>query len=276
MSQHKLLQLIDQAKPNLQPLNTHYMAQFSVAERQDYATMLAAVITGTGTVTEVQSRLFGMLLTSMELENEVAFYYNLAADFSEKNVISIVENKKEVKNSLFFESFLLSYFSENGVNKELINNLYGMLCVSGIVKKYIKCIFSGYVNITSSLVSPYYNEGDIYTFAKNKKKKYFHDNNAKIISKSDFLKKFDVIIKSEYLKNKNITKLPVGYNVMDDVKVLSSVINFPVNKKYKKDIDFNFFSGSFKIECLFNFKFHLIDELIAWEDVFNKIKVIIK
>ncbi len=55
MSQHKLLQLIDQAKPNLQPLNTHYMAQFSIAERQDYAIMLAAVITGTGTVTEAQS-----------------------------------------------------------------------------------------------------------------------------------------------------------------------------------------------------------------------------
>ena len=86
MSQHKLLQLIDQAKPNLQPLNTHYMAQFSVAERQDYATMLAAIITGAGTVTEAQSRLFGMLLTSMELENEVAFYYNLAADFSKKTL----------------------------------------------------------------------------------------------------------------------------------------------------------------------------------------------
>ncbi|PLC59110.1 hypothetical protein CIK00_04785 [Photobacterium carnosum] len=59
-------------------------------------------------------------------------------------------------------------------------------------------------------------------------------------------------------------------------QVLSSAINFPVNKKYKKDINFNFFIGNFKIECLFNFKFHLIDELIAWEDVFNKLKVIIK
>ncbi|MCG3844857.1 hypothetical protein [Photobacterium damselae] len=276
MSQHKLLQLIDQAKPNLQPLNTHYMAQFSVAERQDYATMLAAVITGTGTVTEAQSRLFGMLLTSMELDNDVAFYYNLAMDVSEKNIISIVKNKKEVKNSLFFESFLLSYFSQNGINNELLNNLCEILCVSGIVKKYIKCIFSGHVNITSTLVEIYYNEGEIYTFLKNKKKKYLYDNNIKMITKSEFSKKFDIRIKNEHLVSKNISKLPVGNKVMDDVKVLSSFINFPINKNHKKNIDFNFFSGNFKIECSFNFKFKLIDELIAWEDVFNKLKVIIK
>ncbi|PTB31070.1 hypothetical protein, partial [Photobacterium phosphoreum] len=124
MNQHKLLQLIDQAKPNLLPLNTHYMAQFFVAERQDYATMLAAVITGTGTVTEAQSRLFGMLLSSMELDNDVASYYKSAQElnsgFIEKYISN--NNRKNVFNSLLFDMNILLLLTQE-CNAELLSSL---------------------------------------------------------------------------------------------------------------------------------------------------------
>lgn len=124
MNQHKLLQLIDQVKPNLQPLNTHYMAQFSVAEREDYATMLAAVITGTGTVTEAQSRLFGMLLTSMELDNDVASYYQLAQELNSGFVEKYISNNniKNVFNSLLFDMNILLLLTQE-CNAELLSSL---------------------------------------------------------------------------------------------------------------------------------------------------------
>ena len=131
MSQHKLLQLIDQAKPNLQPLNTHYMAQFSVAERQDYATMLAAVITGTGTVTEAQSRLFGMLLTSMELDRDVASYYKLAMDLDENKLCEFVvsfRDSNKSKSFIFDSSILMFLINVN--NTELLNQLSSVMLIN--------------------------------------------------------------------------------------------------------------------------------------------------
>ncbi|WP_318498001.1 hypothetical protein [Photobacterium leiognathi] len=133
MSQHKLLQLIDQTKPNLQPLNTHYMAQFSIAERQDYAIMLAAVITGTGTVTEAQSRLFGMLLSSMELDNDVASYYKLAQDIDVNYLNEIINNFSNgfVGKSLVFDVLVISSLTNNNLNK-LLSEIVMVLNVNNL------------------------------------------------------------------------------------------------------------------------------------------------
>lgn len=129
MSQHKLLQLIDQVKPNLQPLNTHYMAQFSVAERQDYATMLAAIITGAGTVTEAQSRLFGMLLTSMELENEVANYYKMAQEIDVDYLTLFFKKYRDtdVLNANIFDGLCLHLLDDNKeVNQLLLSEYFSI------------------------------------------------------------------------------------------------------------------------------------------------------
>ncbi|MHA6605213.1 hypothetical protein [Photobacterium damselae] len=147
MNQHKLLQLIDQAKPNLQPLNTHYMAQFSIAERQDYATMLAAVITGTGTVTEAQSRLFGMLLTSMELDHDVASYYKLAQilDIKSFNEIIRLFSNTLKSNSLFFDVLVMSLLTDNNSN-ELLSEIVTVLKINDVskIKEYINFLCGDY------------------------------------------------------------------------------------------------------------------------------------
>jgi hypothetical protein len=206
MSQHKLLQLIDQAKPNLQPLNTHYMAQFSVAERQDYATMLAAVITGTGTVTEAQSRLFGMLLSSMELDDNIASYYKSAQElnsgFVEKYVL---ENKRTNKvNALLFDSSILCYLGSQSDNQStLLNSINSLLGVDDYVLMFCNALIHNdlsYVNEYVFLTLDKDELYDDYFNVKNEHYKEYCNRNGysyDFPSKEKLFNNYNINIKSE-------------------------------------------------------------------------------
>ena len=69
ISSASLLQKLDQIKPDLKPLPTHYIASQDQHTRELYATMLAAVMLAKGQVTEPETRLFGMLLQSMNIKS---------------------------------------------------------------------------------------------------------------------------------------------------------------------------------------------------------------
>lgn len=213
MSQHKLLQLIDQAKPNLQPLNTHYMAQFSVAERQDYATMLAAVITGTGTVTEAQSRLFGMLLSSIELDNDVASYYKLAQElnsgFVEKYVL---ENKRTNKaNALLFDSSILCYLGSQSDNQStLLNSINSIFGIDDYVLMFCNALIHNDLSYVNEYVFLTLDKDELYDDYFNVKNENYqehcnlHGRSYKFPSKEKFFNNYNIDIKSEdcYLNEK--------------------------------------------------------------------------
>lgn len=213
MSQHKLLQLIDQVKPNLQPLNTHYMAQFSVAERQDYATMLAAVITGTGTVTEAQSRLFGMLLTAMELENEVANYYQLAQELNSGFIERyVLENKRTNKaNVLLFDSSILCYLGSQSDNQStLLNSINSLFGVDDYVLMFCNVLIHNDLSYVNEYVCLTLDKDELYDDYFNVKNEDYKEycnrkgRSYEFPSKEQFFNNYNIDIKSEdcYLTEK--------------------------------------------------------------------------
>ncbi|HIF9249779.1 TPA: hypothetical protein ACX6RB_000846 [Photobacterium damselae] len=272
MSQHKLLQLIDQAKPNLQPLNIHYMAQFSVAERQDYATMLAAVITGTGTVTEAQSRLFGMLLTSMELDDNIASYYKLAQELDFKTLVLIIEGfaRKEVSNSLIFDMLVISVlcdFDSDLLNSEIVTVLEVRDLIK--VKKYIGYLFGNYERF------------------ENEKEKI----NVFILNKEQFLFRLKSKIQNSQYKalDRDIFKYNKIDFIHDGKKVKISFDDYRVSKsnnaKFKVNIE-ACNKASFNINGLYDFLLdcHIEQKVInknitvpiefsAWSEFFKDLEV---
>ncbi|HIF9268110.1 TPA: hypothetical protein ACX6Q4_003830 [Photobacterium damselae] len=290
MNQHKLLQLIDQAKPNLQPLNTHFMAQFSVAERQDYATMLAAVITGTGTVTEAQSRLFGMLLTSMELDNDVASYYKSAQElnsvFVEKYVLG---NKKTHKaNALLFDSSILCYLSSQSDNQSTllnsINSLFG-------VDDYVLMFFNALIHNDLSYVNEYvfltldkdelYDE---YFDVKNEDyKKHCNSNgeNYNFPSKEQFFNNYNIDVKSEdcYLTEKlnqslNVDNLIfVGNYNESDYCLMAKEKNHPSVWFIVLALYNNVLTSKYKSNVTPKIYIDLKNELSVWSDFFKDLEV---
>ncbi|MCF2153178.1 hypothetical protein GLP11_04125 [Photobacterium carnosum] len=198
MSQHKLLQLIDQAKPNLQPLNTHYMAQFSIAERQDYATMLAAVITGTGTVTEAQSRLFGMLLTSMNLDINISQYFALSQNINHKFIESFIRkiHRTKVSESFLFDTIVLFSLDKNIKSKvRLLSEIKCLFDVHLNVEDFFKIMVDGVIPFKSEYIFLFYKTNEIYHEVKKTKKGMFDLIDNEFINIVDFKSKYIVDFK---------------------------------------------------------------------------------
>ena len=63
----RLLREADALKPEFFPLRAHYAASCDQHTRETYATLLAALLLSDGTISAAESRLFGMLLTALEL-----------------------------------------------------------------------------------------------------------------------------------------------------------------------------------------------------------------
>ncbi|MGR5241419.1 hypothetical protein ACPV36_11045 [Photobacterium damselae] len=259
MSQHKLLQLIDQAKPNLQPLNTHYMAQFSVAERQDYATMLAAVITGTGTVTEAQSRLFGMLLSSMELDNDVASYYKSAQELNSVFIEKYISNNniKNVFDSLLFDMNILLFLTQE-CNAELLSNLSLLFKVDANKHSY-------YIN---SLIG--HNENHVvvvnYNILRNKIEKQCRvDDVCQLFNNKIYDRK---VFSENYGKKVHVLKS------FDKSKSFKTIHDYKINVKFNnRNITEN---RMFIIYCdvlLFKEKIQVPDYLNAWTEFFKDLEV---
>lgn len=129
MKEHKLIKLLDQVKPDLFPLNTHYMAQFSEHEKQQYATMLAAFIAGSGFVSDAQARLFSMLCVSLGLGKEISQYYQQANDMNVVFLADYIDSVKIDKNksSAFLIDIIVLDLLGESKNARVINELYSLL-----------------------------------------------------------------------------------------------------------------------------------------------------
>ncbi|MGU5772347.1 hypothetical protein, partial [Aeromonas allosaccharophila] len=65
MSKPSLFDMLDQVRPDLEPLAPHFMTDKELVEKERYLTLLAANLLEEGGLTEPQARLFEMLLRSI-------------------------------------------------------------------------------------------------------------------------------------------------------------------------------------------------------------------
>ena len=67
-----MIKLVDKIKTEVFPLKAHYASNLDQHTRELYATMLAGIVLNKGQISEVETRLFSMLLSSLKLELNTA------------------------------------------------------------------------------------------------------------------------------------------------------------------------------------------------------------
>jgi len=110
MRKKPLLDLLDQIRPELEPLDAHYMASKEPVTKDRYLTLLAANLLDDGGLNEAQSRLFEMLLASMAVKQTSVFYLQQAAflDSEElKETITFLKNDEHAVNAYLFDWMVL-------------------------------------------------------------------------------------------------------------------------------------------------------------------------
>lgn len=106
----KILQTLDRLKPELQPLPAHFAATQDTHTREQYATVLAAVLLAKGQIHESESRLFGMLTSSLGLEGSSAKYFSQANELdgdSLRNFFRTI-NSDDLKSAFLTDALILS------------------------------------------------------------------------------------------------------------------------------------------------------------------------
>lgn len=110
MNKTPLLVMLDQIRPELEPLASHYLTGQENIVKNRYLTLLAANILEVGGPSEVQIRLFEMLLASMKAECSVSFYLQQATALDNielKEIIVFMKTDEEVINSYLFDLIIL-------------------------------------------------------------------------------------------------------------------------------------------------------------------------
>lgn len=119
MSKTPLLVMLDQIRPELEPLASHYLIEQENIVKNRYLTLLATNILELGGPSEVQIRLFEMLLVSMKAELPASFYLQQATSLDSielKEIISFMKKDEGVSNAYLFDLIVLMRI--NGVLSE--------------------------------------------------------------------------------------------------------------------------------------------------------------
>lgn len=124
-----LLQALDRIKPDLKPLPQHFITCQDQHTRELYATLLATVLLSDGQVSEPQSRLFGMLLQSMQLEPVPARFFELAQQLDAGQLKSVISGIQPVGQSFALDALILARLSSplNQQQLQLIAELFDAL-----------------------------------------------------------------------------------------------------------------------------------------------------
>ena len=124
MSKPSLFDMLDQVRPDLEPLAPHFMADKELVEKERYLTLLAANLLEEGGLTEPQVRLFEMLLRSMKIERPLAFYLQQVAKLDKKELfetLSVLKGNFSKAHSFMFDLMILlrisGALSKNGLNR---------------------------------------------------------------------------------------------------------------------------------------------------------------
>lgn len=105
-----LLDALDQIRPEMEPLDVHYMAQQDELVRDRYLTFLVANLFEEGPLSEAQSRLLDMLLVSIKTNNPASIYYQQIATLKQdelKEIVCFLKKDKGVANAFLFDLMVL-------------------------------------------------------------------------------------------------------------------------------------------------------------------------
>ena len=133
---------------------SHFMARKDIANnvRDEYAILLAAIISGSGCIIEDQNQLFNWLLKSMSAKYDIAYYYHQSQKLDEKTVTAFINkySGSEIAEALFFDSVILLKIANDSTN--LINELYRLLNVmNSEVNIYLEAMITNDFNEVKSL-----------------------------------------------------------------------------------------------------------------------------
>ena len=106
----QLSELMDQVRPDLEPLATHSLAKEETIVKERYLVLLLASLLENGALTEPQTRLLEMLLTSIQGVQSLVFYLQQAAKLDKKELLISLEmlgEKKKRSNAFIFDLLLL-------------------------------------------------------------------------------------------------------------------------------------------------------------------------
>lgn len=105
----KLLDTLNSAKVELNPLPKHYLVKHAdIYLREQYAILLASLITDNGSVSPNQGEYFASLLHSLELQNDISQYYALAQKIDKDTIITLVKQlDKSAHTVLLFDAIIL-------------------------------------------------------------------------------------------------------------------------------------------------------------------------
>ncbi len=123
-----MIKLIDKIKTEIFPLHDHYASDLDQHSRELYATMLASVVLNKGQISEVETRLFSMLLDSLDLEANTAKYLNLAQQVNleqTREFFNDVLDHEEMQMAFLMDALILSRIDKplNNTQMELMAEL---------------------------------------------------------------------------------------------------------------------------------------------------------
>ncbi len=123
-----MIKLIDKIKTEVFPLHEHYASDLDQHSRELYVTILAGVVLNKGQISEVETRLFSMLLSSLKLESNTAKYLNLVQQVNleqTREFFSGVLDSEEMQTVFLMDALILSRIDKplNDTQMELIAEL---------------------------------------------------------------------------------------------------------------------------------------------------------
>lgn len=109
----QLIRNVDVLRTDMQPLSFHHAknVKADVHTRELYATALAAVILSKNSVSETESRLYGMILAAMQLEGNQAKYLDLAQRLDQKmlkDFFKAVLDYQNLGQAFFMDALMLA------------------------------------------------------------------------------------------------------------------------------------------------------------------------
>ncbi|MGE6167874.1 hypothetical protein ACLHZW_01325 [Aeromonas media] len=142
MKEFSLLDIIDDIRPALEPLDTHFMAHFDELSKDRYLTFLVANLLEINVLSEAQSRIFNMLILSIGTGKEVSLYCQQAISLKGdelKDIVLFFRGNKSAANAVIFDLMVLVRV-EMAFSSEVCTRLSKIATVFGITEDDFKIL----------------------------------------------------------------------------------------------------------------------------------------
>lgn len=131
--------LVSAARVHLEPLDAHFIADHDAAMKDDYLTLLAALLLENGALTDAQVRLMMMLIAAIRPAFPLAHYLQQSAKLDSEGLARIVRNLGQTKHAaqaLLFDFAVLQRITAP-LSPKQVERLGWLAKIGGLSKKEI-------------------------------------------------------------------------------------------------------------------------------------------